>query len=108
MMIMSFEARNRYWDDEHRVYHGIPYDDRGHLDGARVEVISCKRKLPAFPTRSPTEGPLSCGILDEVSAYAKKDRNVKKEAKECGYPFHHVFQTYLLDCVIVGDPAPKP
>jgi hypothetical protein len=107
---------------------GVPYDDRGHLDGARVEVISCECKLPAFATRDPSEGPLSRGVLDQVPPYAKKDCNVKHEAQESGHPFlnankarrhvrvyslletntyHHVFQAYLLRRVLLCDPAPS-
>lgn len=66
---------------------GVPHDDRGHLDGARVEIISCECKLPAFVTRDPSEGPLPRGVLDQVPPYAKKDCNVKHEAKESGHPF---------------------
>lgn len=111
---------------------GVPHDDRGHLDGARVEIISCECKLPAFVTRDPSEGPLPRGVLDQVPPYAKKDCNVKHEAKESGHPFlnankarrqdgdmcmsmlswrkntyHHVFQAYLLRRVTLCDPAPS-
>jgi hypothetical protein len=69
---------------------GVPHDDGGHLDGARVKIISCECKLPAFATRDPSEGPLSRGALDEISPYAKKDRNVKHEAEESGHPFLNI------------------
>ena len=66
---------------------GVPHDDGGHLDCARVEVIPYERKLPAFAAGDPSEGPLSRGVLDEVSSHAKKDRSVKHEAEESRHPF---------------------
>ena len=64
-----------------------PHDDRGHLDKARIKVISYERKLPAFATRNPPEGPFSRGILAEISSNAEKDRNVKQDAEKGGHPF---------------------
>lgn len=76
---------------------GVPYDDRGHLDKARVKVISCEPKLPAFATRDPSKGPFSRGILYEISSNAKKDRNVKHEAEKSGHPFLNAHQARCSD-----------
>jgi len=65
----------------------VPHDYCGQLDGARIKVISYKRKLPAFATRDPSKRPFSRGVVDKVSSDAKKDDNVKHEAKERGRPF---------------------
>jgi hypothetical protein len=74
-------ANDRYTDQ------GVPNDDRGHLDKARIKVISCEPKLPAFAPSDPSEGPFSRGILCEISSNAKKDRNVKHDAEKGGHPF---------------------
>jgi hypothetical protein len=76
-------GRKRYTNQNRTV----PHDYCGQLDGARIEVISYKGELPAFATRDPSKGPFSRGVLDEVSSDAKKDDNVKQEAKERGRPF---------------------
>jgi len=64
----------------------VPHDDRGQLDSARIKIISYKPEPPAFATWDPLKEPFSRGVLDEVPSNAKKDNDVKHEAKQRGHP----------------------
>ena len=75
----------------------VPNDDRGHLDKARVEVISCEPKLPAFAPRDPSEGPFSRGVLYQISSNAKKDPNVKHEAEKGRHPFLNASKWHVVN-----------
>ena len=64
----------------------VPHDDRGQLDSARIKIIPYKPEPPAFATWDPLKEPFSRGVLDEVPSNAKKDDDVKHEAKQRGHP----------------------
>ena len=64
----------------------LPHNDYDHLYGARIEIIPCERKLPAFTARDPAQKPASIAVLDKVPTHAEENCHIKYKANKSGRP----------------------